>query len=344
MSQCTIINPLECDHWDQWLVTQKDYSFFHSQAWIRVLQGSYGYHPTFFASYPTVERADVVPCMEVNSLLTGKRGVSLPFSDFCEPIVQSQTRLQEMLKHMIQFGKRSGWKTIELRFKSKQLKETDSSQFYLGHQLDLRKGRDALLANIRESTRRNIKKATRNGVNCDIERTIRSLKSFYCLHCQTRKEHALPPQPWSFFENIYNHIISPGKGFVILATYQDRPIAGAVYLRIGEKLYYKYGASEKTFQHLRANNLLMWTAIDWCIQNGLSEFDFGRTNPENTGLLQFKRGWRGREKTMHYYTYDLRKDDFVSSSAGGMLVSRLCKHLPLPALRIVGLLLYRHVG
>ena len=38
------------------------------------------------------------------------------------------------------------------------------------------------------------------------------------------------------------------KGFVILASHQDKVIAGAIYFHFGEKVIYKYGASNKCYQ------------------------------------------------------------------------------------------------
>jgi lipid II:glycine glycyltransferase (peptidoglycan interpeptide bridge formation enzyme) len=106
----------------------------------------------------------------------------------------------------------------------------------------------------------------------------------------TRKEHGLPPQPFHFFKKIHDHIISKNLGVVVLASFDRENVAGAIYFHIGEKAVFKYGASDKKFQHLRANNLVMWEAIKWYSQNGYRSLCFGRTEPENQGLLQFKSG------------------------------------------------------
>jgi len=47
----------------------------------------------------------------------------------------------------------------------------------------------------------------------------------------------------------------------------------------------------KFFQHLRANNLVMWEAIKWSCEKKFQSLSFGRTEPENKGLMQFKAGW-----------------------------------------------------
>jgi len=49
----------------------------------------------------------------------------------------------------------------------------------------------------------------------------------------------------------------------MLASHKGKNIASAVYFHFGDKAIYKYGASDRKYQHLRANNLVMWEAIRW---------------------------------------------------------------------------------
>lgn len=41
-------NPLEDPEWDEKLVVRRESSFFHGAAWGKVLQATYGHHPTYF--------------------------------------------------------------------------------------------------------------------------------------------------------------------------------------------------------------------------------------------------------------------------------------------------------
>jgi lipid II:glycine glycyltransferase (peptidoglycan interpeptide bridge formation enzyme) len=156
--------------------------------------------------------------------------------------------------------------------------------------------------------------------------------------------HGLPPQPFYFFRDVYKHIISHKKGFVALATFNQRPIAGAVYFHIGDKAYYKYGASDRNYQHLRPNNLVMWEAVKWYVRNGFKHLSFGRTEPENEGLLQFKQGWGTREVIINYYKYSMEKHAFVEDRFRDRTSYSFFQKLPSPLLNLVGFLFYRHVG
>ena len=89
---------------------------------------------------------------------------------------------------------------------------------------------------------------------------------------------------------------------------------------------------------------MMWKAIKWCINNGFEKLSFGRTETENHGLLQFKRGWGAKEGFISYYKYDLAKDCYMADNDGIKSTYSIFKMLPLPILRMTGNLLYRHVG
>ncbi len=345
MPAIQIINPIEYPGWDDLLLSTPGYSFFHSSAWARVLSESYSYTPKYFTVTDDHKFLALVPLMEVDSFLTGRRGVSLPFTDYCRPIITNGIPFPTLFEHVIENGKERGWKSLELRSSSDLLPSTLPSLTYLGHVLNLSQNEGQIFANFRDSTKRNVKKAMKEGVKVKIDSSLDSVEAFYRLNCITRREHGLPPQPLNFFKRIHDHVISKNLGMVVLASFDRENIAGAVYFHFGEKAVYKYGASDKKFQHLRANNLVMLEAIRWYSQNGYKSLCFGRTEPENQGLLQFKSGWGTTEQQINYYKYDLKKNSFVpSSSKASGFHNKVFRKMPIPVLNSIGNILYRHVG
>lgn len=343
--QITIINPLDFPGWDDLVLTNKTCSFFHSSSWARVLHESYQYKPLYFTIIKDKKILVLIPCMEVKSMLTGKRGVSLPFSDYSEPLISEGYSSKNIFNYLVKYGKDNGWKSLEIRGGNISFSDLHPSSSYYGHTLVLSKYDDKIFSTFRNSTKRNIKKATKEGVTIGRHQSLEAIKEFYRLNCMTRKEHGLPPQPFYFFRKIFEHIISQNKGFVVLATYKDINIAGAVFFHFGDKAIYKYGASDKNHQHLRANNLVMWEAIKWYAQNGFNSFCFGRTELENEGLLQFKRGWGIEERKVNYYKYDITKNAFVSKSESTSPTStRLFHNMPISLLKMTGSVIYKHFG
>jgi len=286
-----------------------------------------------------------VPIMELKSFLTGKRGVSLPFTDFCDPILNDGVNPQDLLNSINEYGEKAGWKYVEFRGGNKLFPFSLPSCTYLGHTIDLAKDEGQIFSGLRDSTRRNIKKAVKEGVKVQISQSLDSVQEFCRLNSISRKDHGLPPQPYYFFKKVYEHILANNFGFIVLGSFEGKAVAGEVYFQLKEKAVYKYGASDKTFQHLRANNLVMWEGIRECIRRGCTILSLGRTDLNHEGLLQFKRGWGATEQQINYYRYDLKKGSFVlgSSKVSGFH-NKIFRNIPIPLLNRLGSILYKHVG
>jgi hypothetical protein len=345
MTDIRIINPIEFEGWDNMIVPLPGSSFFHTSAWAKVLSESYNYKPTYFTLFENNTLIGVLPVMDVNSILTGHRGVSLPFTDYCQPIAQNEDQFREMLDAAVNFGKKQNWKYLEIRGGEDYFPNQEPSECYYNHTLDLATGPEKIYSNLRDSTRRNTGKAQKERVGVTISTSLRSMKEFYHLHAMTRKEYGLPPQPYSFFQRFYDYIISKDMGFIAVAFFDNIAIAANVFCCFGKEVIYKYGASDKTHQNLRANNLGMWEAIKWCTDHDFTKLCFGRTQLDNTGLRQFKSGWRGSEHLIKYFKYDLKKDAFIKEPFSvNPLYKSIFGKLPLPALNTLGRILYRHMG
>jgi hypothetical protein len=339
-----IIDPTKYPGWDDLILSHPDYSFFHSSAWAEVLFKSYGYIPLYFTVLEDGRLLALLPFMEVNSFLTGRRGVCLPFTDYCPPAIDGEVSFEEIFNFALDYGKKNTWRTLELRGVQENL-NVETSEVYLGHTLFLEKGEQSLYKGLRDSTKRNIKKAKAEGVEVRISDQPESIDQFYSLNSVTRKRHGLPSQPFFFFKNVLQLVIKKGHGFVVLGLYEGKAIAASVFFHLGKKAVYKYGASDLTYQHLRANNLVMWEAIKRYAQDGYKSLCFGRTEPENQGLIQFKSGWGTTEQQINYYRYDFKKEAFVSgiSKVTGFH-NKIFRRMPNPLLKTIGSVLYKHVG
>jgi CelD/BcsL family acetyltransferase involved in cellulose biosynthesis len=340
-----IVNPLDRPEWDDLLMTHKESAFFHTAAWAKVLSESYGYDPTYITIIDGPNLLAMIPLMDVRSFITGRRGVSLPFTDCCDPLLTDGAPFEEIIADLIEYGKRAKWQYLELRTAHPLPAKITSSALFHGHTLDISGSEEAIFAGLRDSTRRNVKKSEKEGVEVTISGSTDALRGFYRLNCMTRRDHGLPCQPYVFFENIYRHIISRNLGIVVLGAKEGKIIAGAVFFHFGDRAIYKFGASDRKHLQLRSNNLLFWKAIQWYSEQGFRRLDFGRTECENAGLLQFKRGWGAVEYPINYCKYDFRQSAFVAdhSKVTGWH-NRIFRRMPISLLRVTGAILYRHMG
>ncbi len=342
MPEAEAVDPSVETGWDESLGRTPGSSFFCTTAWAEVLRRSYRYEPLYFAVRQGASLAALLPVMEVDSLLTGKRGVSLPFTDYCEPIAAGAGQFRELFAAAIARGKERGWRHLELRGGEAFLQGTEPSEWHYVHTLDLGKAGIDLFS---DATRRNIKKAEKQGLEVTVSAAPGALNEFCRLNALTRRLHGLPPQPRRFFQSVQERILSRNNGFIVLASLRGTAIAANVYFIFGNRIIYKYGASDRAFQNLRASNLVMWEAIRRGRERGCGSLCLGRTEPGNEGLRKFKLGWGAEERVIRYYRYDLRKEAFVRApDVVKPLHKKVFGSLPIPVLNALGSVLYRHMG
>ena len=338
------LDPLVDDTWDNIVITRDEHSIFHRSAWARVLAQAYEHRPYYLRiSVAGVESA-LVPLMEVKSCLTGRRGVSLPFSDFTGPLWSDATKAPLVYQAVLNFATERGWKHIEVRGGTIPSAGAQAFLTYDTHQLDLRQGIESIERRLDPSVRRAIRKAERSRIEVTVERSLSAMAEFYKLHGRTRRRHGLPPQPFVFFKAIATHLIECGLGEIVLAKLAGVPVAGAVFLRSGGQVIYKFGASDSEHWPLRPNHLVMWNAIQHYTGSGCRELHFGRTSQNDEGLSRFKTSWGCDAIALPYFRRSLRNDKWDSASRPRSESHPLIfGHLPICLNRLAGRLIYPHL-
>lgn len=282
--------------------------------------------------------------MEVSSSITGRRGVALPFSDFCPPLFFAEMQMSSLTKELSKLGRSRSWKYIEVRGGPPELDRSPASPSFYGHRLVLNDPA-ILRSNFSDSVRRALNKAERSSLTVQITRAREAVARFYELHMRTRRKHGAPPQPMRFFQSIYQNLLEAGLGFVVIAKKLSQPIAAAVYFTNGDNAVYKFGASDERFLGLRANNLVMWEAIKHLCADGVKSLHLGRTALDNAGLRRYKLGWGVKEEPLVYWRLNPVTEKWTSRSgdSSSSFAQQLFARLPLKMNRWAGSLLYPHL-
>jgi hypothetical protein len=337
-------DPTNEAEWDKEISEFPEATAFHSSGWCRVLKSTYGFRPCYVAMERDGKLCGVLPVMEADSWAKGRRGISLPFTDECSALVNEPLLVDPLIEGATAEGMRRRWNYLECRGTRNGSARRSSLSFH-GHAVDLEAGEEELFKRFDSAAQRAIRKATRSGLTIEITTSLEAVRSFFGLHCKTRRKHGVPPQPFAFFENIYREILTPGHGFVAVASLGARPVSAAIFFHFGKRAIYKFGASDERVQHLRGNNLVMWEAIRWLVKQNFSELDLGRTSVGNEGLRRFKLSLGASESLVEYWKYDLRKREFVEDRdhASGWHAP-LVSLLPVSVLRGIGKLMYRHLA
>ncbi|MEP6686626.1 MAG: GNAT family N-acetyltransferase [Verrucomicrobiota bacterium] len=339
-----VVDPTSDDCWDALIATHPQSSIFHTAAWARVLSDSYGHKPVYLSFSQLGKPAVLLPIMEVVSSLTGRRGVSLPFSDFANALFFEGFGMKSIGKHLSTLVRERRWKYLEVRGGSEFCSCATTAPTFYGHTLQLDGDPQKLRTGFIGAVRRNLGTAERSGLKVQVTWAREAVFQFYQLHVRTRRRHGAPPQPVRFFDDVYRHLIEPGLGFVILAGPVAKPVAAAVFLTHGKNAVYKFGASDAKYQQYRANNLVMWEAIKHLSERGATSLHFGRTSPDNDGLRRFKRGWGGREEAIHHCRLDSATDEWEGIAPDSSSIAQhVFRRLPSAVNRWAGAFLYPHL-
>jgi lipid II:glycine glycyltransferase (peptidoglycan interpeptide bridge formation enzyme) len=239
------------------------------------------------------------------------------------------------------------WKYIELRPLStdrtaRTCNFTTSESFSL-QLLDLRPAPDTLFHNFHKScVQRKIHRAERENLSYEEGRSDALLHKFYDLLLLTRRRHGLPPQPMAWFRNV---VACLGDRMLIRVASKDgQPVASIVTLQYKDVLVYKYGCSDSRFNNLGGNSFLFWRAIQDAKSNGISQFDLGRSEPHNHGLVSFKENLGAVSVPLDYLRLPAQHSWHLSSSWRTRFAKSVVSRMPDALLSATGKLLYRHIG
>jgi hypothetical protein len=344
--------PLIDVRWSRFLRNHPDSSVFHTRPWLNALRRTYGYQPiAFTTSPPGVELRNAVVFCHVESWLTGRRLVSLPFSDHCDVLVEEEEDLARI--HSVLAEELRGRRLLYLELRpivppATPARESHADVTYCLHRLDLRPSLDTLFRNLhKNSTQRKIRRSKREGLTYQEGRSEFLLEAFNRLWVITRRRHLVPPQPVEWFRHLIECF---GEALKIRVAFKDgQPIASILTLEYKDTLTYKYGCSDARFHNLGGMHLLLWKSIQDAKQDGLRIFDMGRSDWNDSGLLTFKDRWGASRSAVRHSRIG------KSASASNAhhhnradwkerIVRTVSRHLPDPLFRSLGSLLYRHIG
>jgi hypothetical protein len=347
MSTIYSLDPNQDPRWEEFLERHPRASVFHTPGWLEALRRTYGFEPVVYTTTQSgSELENGLLFCRICSRLTGRRLVSLPFSDHCDPLVDRQEDLSSLL-HGLQFIQADErLKSVEVRPRENSTFDWNefgkAESFYL-HTVDLRPSLEELFCNLQEdSIQRNIRRAEREGVVCEEGRSESLLGQFYPLMVLTRRRHELPPQPLEWFRNLVHCLGERLK--ICVASKDGIPIAAVLTLSCKTTAVYKYGCSDARFHNLGGMPFLFWKTIEDAKREGAQELDLGRSDMDNSGLIQFKGRLGATRSTLCYRRFPSIRSRTDAAGWRMRVAKRIFPHLPDRLLIEAGKLLYPHIG
>lgn len=341
------IDPLADARWPILLERSPHASLFHSPQWLSALKSTYGYLPIAYTTSPPGSplQNGWVFC-EIHSWITGRRLVSLPFSDHCNPILDNPSDSDEFAHTLIHAWQRERWKYVEFRPQYGSLGNVRGFElrkpFFL-HTLDLSRPTGEIFNSLSKSSiQRKIRRAERDALCYEEGRSESLVDRFYFLFSRTRQRHGLPPPPRKWFSNLISAV--QDQAVVRLASKGGEPVGATIMLRFKHVLVCKYCCGDpEHFKH-GTMQLLLWRAIEDAKAKDLFELDFGRSDKEDTGLIEYKERWGAKRSRTGYFRFSPSHTPPPRWSAPLQNPSPIVSYIPTNVLQLTGRVLYRHFG
>ena len=340
------INPLADPRWEDLLLRDSRASVFHTTAWLRALQRAYGYEPIVFTtSAPGGELENGIVFCHVRSWLTGRRLVSLPFSDHCEPLTNNVDALAEITSYLNAELKRRDLRYVEFRPRTLH----DHAPSFIGeseefcfHDLDLKRSDEQIFRGLHKTAiRQQIQRAEREHLQQQVASSRALLDDFYKLFVSTRRRQGIPVTPLSWFRTLMDCMGDSMR--VHLAMRDGKAVASVITLRYRDSTVYKYGASDARFNNLGGVPFLLWRVILGAKSEGCVHLDLGRSDCDNAGLITFK-GRLGSTASKLKYLRIQSSNCRPARSARLSMPKGVLAVVPKTLFIGAGRLLYKHVG
>jgi hypothetical protein len=341
------LDPARDPRWDEFVSGHPAATVYHHSAWTQFLCETYGHTPLYLGLLSADRRQlmGVLPFVFVNSLLTGKRLVCLPFTSYCNPLMPG-SRLDGAIRHGL--NRFEGVQHAELKLLQMQGEDEDMAAQgvespFVSQILRLTGDIDELFRTFHNtSIRQMVRRAVRDGLGFRLADTESELRRFYELVVEVRRGEGLPSPPYKFYANM-RRLLSP-KGLFELPVVEINGsiVAAAVILKGRVTWHYEYGASDARLGKRGANQLLVWECIKRAHEAKAKFFDFGRTSLWHRSLLMYKDHWHTERCPIRYRFFpdDVKAHKWHDVSDNFLV--RLNRRLPTLFLKWEGRLIYPH--
>ncbi len=344
VSERISVGSVDTNTWNKVVTSHNGSKIYHLYQWGTLLEEVHGHELVYLQ-----ENDGVFPLAYIKSLIFGNRLISLPFADYGGPCAGDERTTERLVSACEQAGQKLSADFIEVRCPSERYVDIfenhgfETRDDYLTFVLPLDRKIEELWKGIGDKNRNMVRKAEKSGIQI-IEATNKAdLRAFFLLYQKTMKKLGTPPQPYKFFEKMWD-LFYPQNLIIPLARCEARYIAGGLFFLHSRIIHYAYGCSLREHLQLAPHNLIQWHVIKWGHERGFSYLDFGRSR-EDEGTVLFKKRWGGKLVRMPYFYKFYRKELNKRQEIQYRWISRLWRrYMPEPIANRIGPWVIKQVG
>ena len=156
---------------------------------------------------------------------------------------------------------------------------------------------DVMWSSLSAKVRNMVRKASRDGIV--IENGIDKVKEFYSIYSERMIDKNIRLHSIEYFYNIIKYL--PNNVQIFIAKRNENIIGGMFLINNSDYGIYIYGGSRIIKKQTSPNQLLLWSMVKYCINQGIKQIDLGESVP-GTGVHNFKLWFGGETKEIYRYS------------------------------------------
>ncbi|MDX1415451.1 MAG: GNAT family N-acetyltransferase [Candidatus Promineifilaceae bacterium] len=334
----------DAERWDQYVRDSSAGLPLHLSGWRQVMQATYNYKTHYLLAQDQGQIVGVMPFFLVPSFLTGKRAMTMP-GGVC---ADNESIAVKLVQSGIETAADEGIDKVFIQ-DSRQipLDNWSSESNHVYWLLTLGANEEELWKKLDGNIRRQVRKAQKNNLTVDIDRTGDLLDPFYDVFSRFTHQVGTPVFGRQFLENTINFF--PGGFNIAVVWYKKRPIAAYFQLQMNDTVYGMWGAALPETIKLRPSYIALWEIMRDAIENGYHYLDMGRS-PAASNASKFKGQWGGTSFPIYQTIINGNRKEPVRSVTGQVqsndqfkVFMKIWSKMPLSLTRRLGPKLRWHV-
>ncbi|MGS2721736.1 FemAB family XrtA/PEP-CTERM system-associated protein [Paraglaciecola aestuariivivens] len=332
--------------WDNYVSQHQDSSPYHRFAWLQSIEQAYQHPNSSVIAIDQGEVVGVLPCVAMQKPWAKVSYCSLPYCDLGHALANNPSIVQG-LQHfaLAQLAQKNG-QSFEYRDTHNHLPDGDLTGQKVRMLLTLPDTADDLMASFKSKLRSQIRKAEKNGLHYQIATSPEKIHDFYQIFAINMRKLGSPVHSKAWFEALLEHY---AEHIILSVVYKDStPVGAGIVLLNGKKAAIPWASTVAQYNKLAPNMLLYWSLLEYVIQQGYSEFDFGRST-YNEGTYKFKRQWGAEPMPLAWSNLvaeqpELDKNTSLKVSKIRTLVEKAWAKLPLGITTHLGPKIRKHIS
>ena len=329
--------------WDTFVKNHDLGSIFHTLAWRDTVKQTFDHEDTYLLVLRGGEIVGVFPMFLVNSRFAGRLLMSVPCAVEGGVLAVESEAAGALFNEAKRIATERNCAAIDLRSERAAFPDIPIVDRYVGFRRELPDSAADVLGWLPRKARA----AARNGrhkFRLSISYGDEHLREVWRLYTISMRRLASLNYPFLFFETLAK--LTPGRHWVSLVRWNDKPVAGLVTLLFKDRVVPYFLGTIGEARRCSAANFIYLDAMERGVAAGYRIFDFGRSRRDNTGSFDFKRFQGFEPRPLHYQCHVLpghRAPNLSPDNPRYELARRIWPHLPLSLTRALGARLSAHI-